>query len=371
MSGFNHTTTIHGNEHDYNVRTMNFDSIRKIVVNINDQDRVLNTQEIPYDEKISEEELKTLVKDEHEQRVNTLQELMKISAKLQSKPEADSNHKLGQVFLNNGMGKEAIAELKRALVLQPDYVPMMNHLGLAHMQENQFDEALAIYQKAVTLKPNYPDVRNNFGVALMNKDQFVQALQEFEKAIEFNPRYAIAHFNLAHCLVSQASAQDGADDTVKQAIADHLKQAVEYNVYLNNEYFKVAQTYLAKGQFKETKQALQETKSAILFQNGTEIYYEFYLRLKYGDEGVDRKSTEKYISKLEDILEKNPHYVDIHNDLGVAYLVQCRFLFTRAIKEFKTALALNQDYAHAKKNLKLAENEGKGFLILLRAILYF
>ncbi len=371
MSGFSHTTTIHGNEHDYIIRTMNFDAIRKIVVNINDRDRVLNTQELPYDDKVSAEELKTLVKDEHEQRVNTLQELMKISAKLQSKPEADSNHKLGQVFLNNGMGREAIAELKRALNLQSDHVPVMNHLGQAYMLESQFDEALEVYQKAVSLKPDYPDVRNNFGVALMNKESFAEALQEFEKAIEINPKYAIAHFNLAHCLVSRAGAQGGADEGIKQQINDHLGQAVEYNVYLNNEYFKVARTYLAKGQYNETKQALQETKSAVLFQNGTEIYYEFYLRLKYGDEGVDRKSTEKYIGRLENILEKNPHYVDIHNDLGVAYLVQCRFLFTRAIKEFKTALALNQDYAQAKKNLKLAENEGKGFLILLRAILYF
>lgn len=371
MSGFNFTTTIHGNEFDYTVRTMNFDSIRRIVININDQDRVLHTQEIPYNIKMSDDDLMNMVKEKHEERVYSLQELMKISAELQSKPESDSNHKLGLVFLNNGLGKEAIAELKRAIELKPDHSPLLNHLGLALMLENKHQEALDVYKKALELSPTYPDIHNNYGMALLNVSQYPEAIKEFEEAIQIHPKYAIAHFNLGICLVAQAGQQGSADEKLKQRITSHLGQAIQANVYLNNEYFKVAQSYLIKNQFIEAKQALMETKGAVLFQNGTEIYHEFYLRLKYGDEGVDRRSTENYIAKLEEILEKNPHYVDIHNDLGIAYLVQCRFLFTRAIKEFKTALALNANYAQAKKNLKLAENEGKGFLILLRAILYY
>lgn len=371
MSGFNFTTTIHGKEYDYTVRTMNFDSIRRIVINLNDHDKVLNTQEIPYDIKLSDDDLMSLVKQKHEERVDTLQELMKISAKLEAKPEPEANHKLGMVYLNNGMGKEAIAEFKRALQIDDNHAPLLNNLGLAFNMEGRFKEALDVYFKAVELKPNYPDIHNNYGMALLQSENFQDAINEFDRALEIHPKYSEAHFNLGLCLVAQASVNGVVDDEFKQNISRHLAQAVEFNVYLNNEYFKVAQSYLIKNQFKEARQALLETKASVLSQKGSEVYHEFYLRLKYGDEGVDRKSTESYIAKLEEILEKNPHYVDIHNDLGIAYLVQCRFLFTRAIKEFKTALAINPNYGHAKKNLKLAENEGKGFLILLRAILYF
>ncbi|MCD4813582.1 tetratricopeptide repeat protein [bacterium] len=371
MSGFSFTSTIHGKQYDYTVRTMNFDSIRRIVINLNDKDKVINTREIPYDPALSDENLMERVKLQHHERVNGLQELMKISAKLEVKPNVDSNHKLGLVFLHNGMGRETIAEFKRALSLSPESAPVLNHLGLALLLEEKHAEALKVFKRAVELKPTYPDLHNNYGLALLKSGEFEDAQKEFNHAIEINGKYAEAYFNIGLCLVSQVAGNGTPTEDVQQRITRNLNKAVEFNAYLNNQFFKVAQNYLSKEQYDEARQALIEAKTEVLSQTGSEIYHEFYLRLKYGEEGVDRRATEQYIIRLEEILEKHSHYVDIHNDLGVAYLIQCRFLFNRAINEFKRALAINENYTQAKKNLKLAENEGKGFLILLRAILYF
>jgi tetratricopeptide (TPR) repeat protein len=371
LSGFSFSTPIHGREFDYTIRTVNFDSIHRVIININDHDRVLNTQEIPYEDKLSDAELMAFVKRKHEERVESLQEMMKISAKLESSPETDSNHKLGLVFLNNGLGREAVSEFKRALNLDSENAPILNHLGLALLLEKRYGEAVAVFKKALELKPNYPDIHNNFGMVYLQCENYPEALSEFEKALEINAGYAEAHFNIGLCLLSQAAVDTSLTGGHKPKIQNHLSRAVECNGYLNNEYFKVALNYLAKDQVGEARQALVETKTHLTNQNGSQVYHEFYLRLKYGEEGVDRKATEHYIAKLEEILEEHPNYVDIHNDLGVAYLIQCRFLFNRAIKEFKRSLAINTNFSQARKNLKLAENEGKGFLILLRAILYF
>ncbi|MEW6516416.1 MAG: tetratricopeptide repeat protein [candidate division FCPU426 bacterium] len=371
MSGFSFNTTIHSKQYDYTVRTMNFDSIHRIVINLNDRDRVISTREIDYNPELTDEKLMELVKRHHEERVVSLQELMKISAKLESKPDVDSNYKLGLVFLSSGLAKETIGEFKRALALDPNNAPILNHLGLALLLEDKTADALKVFERTVSLKPNYPDVHNNYGLALLKAERYDQALQEFEQALSLNGRYAEAHFNLSLCLVSKAVTDSGLAPEARDQINAHLAEAAQHNLMFNNEYFKVAQNYLAKDQYAEARQAMLESKSAVMSDAGSEVYHEFYLRLKYGEEGVDRKSTEHYIAKLEDILEKHPQYVDIHNDLGVAYLIQCRFLFNRAINEFKRALAINPNYSQAKKNLKLSENEGKGFLILLRAILYF
>ncbi len=371
MSGFSFSTTIQGIERDYTIRSVNFESIRKIIINLNDRDRVINTQEIPYNPNQEDEELMEMVKRLHEERVEVFRELLKISKKLEKKPDANSNYKLGGIFLKNGMGKEAIAEFKRAIKLEPDKAPILNHLGVALMLEEKFGEAIKSFQRAIEMKPTYPDIHNNLALAFLRTENYAEALIGLEKALEIHPRYAEAQFNLGLCLVSQAAVNGKLDEEDKEKVSMHLSKAVELNAGFNNEYYKIAEGYLVKARFKEARQALVEARTAVLSQSGSEIYHEFYLRLKYGEEGVDRKSTERYISKLEDILEKHPKYVDIHNDLGVAYLIQCRFLFTRAINEFKKALTMNPDYAKAKKNLKLAENEGKGFLILLRAILYF
>jgi tetratricopeptide (TPR) repeat protein len=371
VSSFSFTTAVHGKSQDYVVKSTNFESIRRIIINLNDRDRVINSREVPYDHKLSDEELMALVKRTHEERVESLRELFKISTKLEQKSELESNQKLGVVFLHNGLGKEALEEFKRALNLDEKNASVLCNLGLAYMQDENFAEAEKTFRGAIALRPNYPDLHNNLALALMRQARFDQAREEFDAAVTLHPGYAEAHFNMALCVLFQPTADGKLSEAVKGEVQMHLSQAVELNSYFNNEYYKVAQSYLAKDQLAEARQALIEAKTSVSSQTGSEIYHEFYLRLKYGDEGVDRRATERYIAKLEEILEKNPNYVDVHNDLGVAYLIQCRFLFNRSITEFKRALDINPQYAKAQKNLKLAENEGKGFLILLRAILYF
>ena len=89
----------------------------------------------------------------------------------------------------------------------------------------------------------------------------------------------------------------------------------------------------------------------------------------YGGKGKDDSFIADYVQTLQETIEKYPHYADLRNNLGIANLIQCRNLFLNALAEFRTALKINPNYKRAEKNLKLAENDGKGFLILLRALL--
>lgn len=370
MSSFSFATTIAGPKQEYVLRTMNFESIRKIILNLHERERVLHTEEIAYEPNLTEDELMILVRSCHDERVQNLLELFKIAEKLNSKPEVESGNKLGMVFLNHGLGKEAIQQFRSALALDPRNAALLGHLGLALLMDEKLGEAIQAFKQALELKPEYPDLHNHYGMSLLRSENYSEALAEFSRALEIHPKYAEAHFNRALTLVSKAAAENSLPPQEREMLEMHFAKSIEFNPGFQNEYFQVTQNCLAKGQFAEARQALLESRGATVSQNSSAIYHEFYLRLKFGEEGVDRKATEQYISKLEEVLEKHPRYVDIHNDLGVAYLIQCRFLFNRAIQEFKKALAINANYAKAQKNLKLAENEGKGFLILLRAILY-
>lgn len=89
----------------------------------------------------------------------------------------------------------------------------------------------------------------------------------------------------------------------------------------------------------------------------------------YGGKGKDNQFIGGYVERLKTSIEDYPKYADLHNSLGIAYLIMCRNLFLKALDEFRRALSINPRFKRAEKNLKLAENDGKGFLILLRAIL--
>ena len=89
----------------------------------------------------------------------------------------------------------------------------------------------------------------------------------------------------------------------------------------------------------------------------------------YGGKGLDGETIKRFEHRLNIALEGTPDYADIWNNLGVIHLIQCRNLFLQALTEFNRALELNPDFEKAIKNKKLVENDGKEFLILLRAIL--
>jgi Tfp pilus assembly protein PilF len=371
LDNLSFTTPVQGQHGGYAVRTVFFESIQKILISIVENEKMLHTEENAVPPHLSEKELADYVKEAHDQRVASFVELFKISAKLELKPEAESNKKLGMVFLTHGMGREARAAFERALKVDPDNASLLKQLGLSELMENQTQEAKATLKKALELKPNYPDVHNALALALLQNQELDEAVAELNQALAIHPNYAEANLNLTIALLDLAELDKNMPADRQAEMTFHLSRAIEQNSAFNNEYLKVAKNYIDKKLLAEARQALEQCRAAGLAQRGAEVYHEFYLRLKYGEEGVDRKATEDYITRLEKILEAHPNYVDIHNDLGIAYLIQCRFLFNRAINEFKAAIAINDSFAPARKNLKLAENEGKGFLILLRAILYF
>ena len=89
----------------------------------------------------------------------------------------------------------------------------------------------------------------------------------------------------------------------------------------------------------------------------------------YGEKGRDIDTISTYVERLENVLSEHPEYVDIHNNLGIGYLIQCRTLFQQALHHFQKAYTINPDFERARNNYKLAKNDGKGLVILLRALL--
>ena len=77
----------------------------------------------------------------------------------------------------------------------------------------------------------------------------------------------------------------------------------------------------------------------------------------------------RFEHQLDRAIESHPEYADLWNNLGIVHLIQCRNLFLQALNEFDHALEINPAFDKARKNKKLVENDGKEFLILLRAIL--
>jgi hypothetical protein len=113
-----------------------------------------------------------------------------------------------QELEKQGRHEAAVAEWRRALVLDPGDAKAHTNLGIALLWAGAQDEALAELRKAVELKPGYAEAHNNLGVALVQMGRHAEAIPHFLKYLETYPDSAEVRANLAEVLYGQARMQE-------------------------------------------------------------------------------------------------------------------------------------------------------------------
>ncbi len=103
----------------------------------------------------------------------------------------------GGTYHDKGMIDEAIAEYKKAIAIDPNYVSAHHLLGIACHDKGMIDEAIAEYKKAIAIDPNHVSAHHNLGIAYSSKGMTDEAIAEYKKAIAIDPKDASAHNNLA------------------------------------------------------------------------------------------------------------------------------------------------------------------------------
>ena len=362
-------------EKNFHIQTQYLEPSEKIVSNIFENGKVIISKTVEVADETPAQNIKMTVNGLHKEISEELELLFYISEKVRTIQHAVSNNKLGMVFLEKNLFDEAIGEFKRALHNDPDFTEAYNNLGYVYIKKNMLNEARNMFIQGIEKNANYADPHKNLGITYFLLNDFREAIQELNKAIEINPDYVDALFNLS--LVYLKSIVDDLQDTTlppKVERISHVKNLlitiIEKDHNYKEQYLNSALEFIDAKNFSDAFKALQNAEPDQSIKNEVECFEnEFYLNFMFGGKGKDDEFVQDYAKRLQQATEKYPEYADIRNDLGVAYLIQCRNLFLKGLEEFRNALKINPDYKRAEKNLKLAENDGKGFLILLRAIL--
>lgn len=93
--------------------------------------------------------------------------------------------------------EEVITTCRKALDIEPGYLPAMNNLASALAALGRHAEAAAAFADVLSLAPDNPAVLNNYGHALALSGQTQEARKALEQAVQIQPFYAEAHYNLA------------------------------------------------------------------------------------------------------------------------------------------------------------------------------
>jgi len=142
---------------------------------------------------------------------------------------ADAHNILGVSLAALGQQKDAIAELKRAIKINPQAPSYHANLGEILRQSGNLDEASEALNTATKLDPNNAQALNNLGIIHYEKRSFKKAVEFYQRALAINPKMAEALNNLGN-----ASRMTGDIDGALHAYQEALTQRAVYPEVYNN-----------------------------------------------------------------------------------------------------------------------------------------
>ncbi len=109
-------------------------------------------------------------------------------------PTAEAHTFLGWTYSFQGSLDDAIAECKKAIVVDPDFGNPYNDIGAYMIELGRLDEAIPWLERATRAArydaPHYP--HSNLGRIYVAKEMYNRALEEFQKALALKPDYEVA-----------------------------------------------------------------------------------------------------------------------------------------------------------------------------------
>jgi Tfp pilus assembly protein PilF len=166
---------------------------------------------------------------------------------------------LGTILARQGKLEESMTRFRRALEIDPNYMRAHFNLGNALAAVGKRAEAEAHYREALSLNPHSTDVLNNLGNLMLSLNRVDEAVELFLRALNVDPGNSTAFTNLGVAYHRQGRGRE-ALEAFQQAVAVSSKSV--------NAHFNLAAAYL---QAKQWRLAAMEFETVLLLDPGHKI----------------------------------------------------------------------------------------------------
>jgi len=130
---------------------------------------------------------------------------------------------LGRMDRQSKNLEQAIADFKRAILLDPNLLRAYEELGQAQEELGQVDQARKTYETAAAVNRGLPKQWEwppvDLGALLLKADEADKAEALFREAIRYNPRFSWAHYYLGRVLQQKGKDNDAAAEYREALVA--------------------------------------------------------------------------------------------------------------------------------------------------------
>jgi serine/threonine protein kinase/predicted TPR repeat methyltransferase len=156
---------------------------------------------------------------------------------------------LAWIYRGMGRTQEAIAEVSKALTLDPANDEMYRLRGILYADLGQIDQALENFETARSLRPGYFENHRATGLALFGEGRYDEAVPYFQRVAELRPSNASAYQNLGTALHAAGRVSEALE-----AYQKALSIAPNANTYAN-----IGKIHYDSGRYEEARQAYEQS----------------------------------------------------------------------------------------------------------------
>jgi len=168
-------------------------------------------------------------------------------------------------FTAEGNAIEAIAALKRAIAIYPDYLAAHNDLGAQLLEKGQLDEAANELRAAIKIDPAAFNPQLNLGIVLMQQKKLSEALTALNRALSIEPSAPAPHLYAGMASIDLNDTTRG----VKELNAAYDLGGNTYAVallHLGRVYMKEGEREMALKSFESYLRELPNAPDAVQVQ---------------------------------------------------------------------------------------------------------
>lgn len=191
-----------------------------------------------------------------------------------SREEAYRANNIGVALLEQFKYKEAAAEFRRALKLEPSLSLARVNLAIALYNIPEIEESLRELKVASGLLPNSPQVHYILGLIARTQNRAPDAIAEFEQVLKMDPRDAGAGINLGQLLMQQRK--------YPEAIAA-LRSALASEPYSVTASYSLAIALTRSGQTQEGQAMMKKFQALREKPYGTTLGKEYLEQGRYAE----------------------------------------------------------------------------------------
>jgi len=131
----------------------------------------------------------------------------------------------------------AIDNLRRAIVLYPNFGPALNELGVQYLKKGDLEKAAETLQRVLQLSPEAAEPCLNYGIVLLQQKKFPEAEKQLRNAVDKNPNTYTAHLYLGITLIYVKNYTD-AESQLRKAVTIGGPKASQAHYYLGGLYWQ-------------------------------------------------------------------------------------------------------------------------------------